>query len=209
MRRRRYRSRLHPVTINYQVMRLILASSSPRRKVLLALFGIRFDIIAANIDEVALPGETPEQLTSRLAIEKAQHVHLSSGAGSVVLGGDTTVTIDGGVLGKPTDRSDAVAMLTRLSGTQHTVLSAVALVREQGTQSQLSRTLVRFGTMTPTQIERYCDSGEPYDKAGGYGIQGIAGAFVEEIRGSHSGVVGLPLRETRLLLETAGLLSSS
>ncbi len=190
-------------------MTLILASQSPRRRELLALLGIPFEVAHADVDETPLPDEDPELMTSRLALTKAEAVYARHGPGSWVLGGDTTVTIDGLILGKPENHEEATAMLERLSGETHSVVSAVALVGKSFSEVALSRTAVSFGDWWPSQIQAYCDSGEPFDKAGGYGIQGYAGAFVRDISGSYSGVVGLPLYETRLLLEKAGLIKAT
>lgn len=188
------------------MQKLVLASSSPRRIELLSLFGVAFETIAADVDETSLQGESPGGMTLRLATLKVEHIYQTLGPGHAVLGGDTTVAIDGHTLGKPADRMAAIEMLERLSGRQHEVISGVALKTDESTATRCSRTAVRFGKLSRRQIELYCDSGEPYDKAGGYGIQGLAGAYVEEITGSHSGVVGLPLFETRQLLESAGLI---
>jgi len=185
---------------------LILASRSPRRQQLLRQFGIRFKIQEADLDETQLDGESAEAMTGRLALSKALCIHESGGGQHWVLGGDTTVAINGFALGKPADRAEAVSMLTQLSGQSHNVISAIALVGPQFSELKLSITEVDFDTLSQQQIAAYCDSGEPFDKAGAYGIQGYAGTFVTRLSGSYSGVVGLPLYETRLLLEQAGLL---
>lgn len=190
-------------------MTLILASQSPRRRELLALLGIPFEVAHADVDETPLPDESPDAMTRRLALRKAEAIYARHGPGAWVLGGDTTVTIDGLILGKPENHEQATAMLERLSGETHSVVSAVALVGKDFSEIALSRTEVSFGDWWPSQIQAYCDSGEPFDKAGGYGIQGYAGAFVRDISGSYSGVVGLPLYETRLLLEKAGLIKAT
>lgn len=179
---------------------LILASASPRRRQLLAQLGATFGVEIAAVDESPLPGESPSDMTVRLALLKARTVSERVGAATPVLAGDTAVAIGGESLGKPSDRDHAVAMLQRLSGATHTVYSAVALVAGGRRMHRLSATEVTFGRLERRQIERYCDSAEPFDKAGGYGIQGPAGAFVKHIKGSYSGVVGLPLWETRQLL---------
>lgn len=190
-------------------MSLILASQSPRRRELLALLGLPFEVTHADVDETPLPDEAPEDMTRRLALKKALKVFAQHGPKAWVLGGDTTVTIDGEVLGKPDSQEAAMAMLKRLSGSSHSVVSAVALVGDNFCHVEISRTWVTFGEWSPDQMRAYCGSGEPFDKAGGYGIQGYAGAFVRDITGSYSGVVGLPLYETRLLLEKAGLLKAN
>ncbi|MGB5707794.1 MAG: nucleoside triphosphate pyrophosphatase [Arenicellales bacterium] len=190
-------------------MSLILASQSPRRRELLALLRLPFEVTHADVDESPLPDEAPEDMTRRLALKKALTVFAQNGPGAWVLGGDTTVTIDREVLGKPDNQEAAMAMLKRLSGSRHSVVSAVALVGDSFCHTKISHTWVTFGEWSPHQMRSYCDSGEPFDKAGGYGIQGYAGAFVRDITGSYSGVVGLPLYETRLLLEKAGLLKAN
>lgn len=175
----------------------------------MALLGLPFEVTHADVDETPLPDEAPEDMTRRLALKKALTVFAQLGPEAWVLGGDTTVTIDGEVLGKPDNQETAMAMLKRLSGSRHSVVSAVALVGDNFCHARISHTWVTFGEWSPEQMHAYCDSGEPFDKAGGYGIQGYAGAFVRDITGSYSGVVGLPLYETRLLLEKAGLLKAN
>jgi septum formation protein len=184
---------------------LVLASESPRRRELLALLDLPFDIRAADADETPLAGESPAAMTERLAVAKAAAVAAQLPR-HWVLGGDTTVSIDDDILGKPADRAEAIHMLERLSGRSHEVISAVALLGPDFHGVDISHTEVDFMDLSPGMIAAYCDTGEPFDKAGGYGIQGQAGTFVKEIRGSYSGVVGLPLYETRMLLHHAGLL---
>ena len=183
---------------------LVLASASPRRRELLAQLGAQFRTERADVDESPLNGESPEAMTVRLALHKAQtvfeRVAAGGGEGHAVLAGDTAVAIDDQVLGKPSDREHALAMLLRLSGNTHTVFSAVALVTEKQKIYRLNATEVTFGRIERRQLEQYCDGDEPFDKAGAYGIQGAAGAFVKHIKGSYSGVVGLPLWETAQLL---------
>lgn len=184
---------------------LILASASPRRRELLAQVGVRARVQVADVDETALPGEPPADYVSRLALAKARAVRSRRRqAGDVelpVLGADTTVVIDGQLLAKPADAADAGAMLARLSGREHEVLTAVALVAGDREAVRLSRTRVRFRALGAELIARYVASGEPMDKAGGYGIQGLGGALVAHIDGSYTGVVGLPLGETIDLLD--------
>jgi len=167
---------------------------------MLTQLGVAFRIEIAAVDESPLPGEAPSDMTLRLALLKARTVSERVGAANPVLAGDTAVAIGGESLGKPSDRDHAVALLQRLSGATHMVYSAVALVAGGRQMHRLSTTEVTFGHLEQRQIERYCDSAEPFDKAGAYGIQGRAGAFVKRIKGSYSGVVGLPLWETRQLL---------
>jgi septum formation protein len=182
-----------------------LASASPRRGELLRQIGVRFSVRAAAIDEEPLRGETPEAYVARLAAAKAEAIWAGVADARPVLGADTAVVLDGAVLGKPGDEAEAVAMLERLSGRAHRVLTAVALRHAGGLDTRLSDSEVRFRATTAEERLAYCRTGEPFDKAGGYGIQGHAAVFVEELRGSYSGVVGLPLNETAALLTRRGI----
>jgi septum formation protein len=182
---------------------IILASASPRRAELLQQIGLNFSVRPADIDETPAPDETPEQYVERLAREKALAVAGSSPE-RLVLGSDTSVVLDGTILGKPTDPADARATLARLSGATHQVMTAVALATEGQCASVLVITEVCFRQLSTAEIEAYVASGEPMDKAGSYGIQGLGGIFVNELRGSYSAVVGLPLQETAALLAGAG-----
>ncbi|QYJ86514.1 Maf family nucleotide pyrophosphatase [Shewanella mesophila] len=187
-------------------MALVLASASPRRKELLAQLGMadeqfKFDILAADIDETHIDGETARMFVERLAIEKAQAgLALYAKPDAVVLGSDTIVVLDEQILGKPKDEADAKSMLEQLSGRQHSVMTAVAVTDGTQTLSTLVETKVQFCGLTEQDILAYIATGEPMDKAGGYGIQGLGGCFVQGIEGSYSAVVGLPLVETRALL---------
>ena len=185
---------------------LFLASQSPRRRELLDQIGVRFALLNSEIDEQVKPGEAAEEYVLRMAREKAEAglAMRPAGATQPVLGADTSVVIDGHILGKPRDREDGVAMLQRLAGRQHQVMSGVALCDEHGCETRLSITHVQFAPLTLAQCEGYWNTGEPADKAGGYGIQGVAAQFVERIDGSYSGVVGLPLYETAQLLARKG-----
>ena len=180
-------------------MRLVLASASPRRKLLLNQFGLDFDIITADVDERRID-ESPAEMTIRLAILKAQTVYDIAGPDVQVLGGDTTVALGNSVLGKPANRDQAMQMLNALSGKTHSVFSAVAMIRNGSCNSLLSETRVTFRELSEDDITTYCNSDDPYDKAGAYGIQGGAGSFVTGLDGSYSGVVGLPLWHTHQLL---------
>src|SRR5688572_1278773 len=183
-----------------------LASASPRRSELLRQIGVPFRVRPADIKEEQLPGETPESYVQRLAAAKADAVWGAVRAEQrPVLAADTAVVLDGVVLGKPQDAAEAESMLGRLSGRAHRVLTAVALRDEDDRATILSASEVRFRTTTEAERLAYCATGEPFDKAGGYGIQGYAAVFVEELRGSYSNVVGLPLFETAALLARAGL----
>lgn len=182
---------------------LILASASPRRLELLARLGLAPEhITAADIDETPLPREIPRDYARRMAREKALGV---SGGDAHVLGGDTVVALGRRILPKAEDEASARRCLTLLSGRRHTVLSAVALKSPDGTlRERLSETIVRFKSLSQAEIDAYIAGGEWHGKAGGYAIQGSAEGLIAWITGSHSGVVGLPLFETRALLRTAG-----
>lgn len=173
-------------------MNLILASRSPRRAELLAAAGIAFEVLAADVDESVRPGEDSAAYVERLAIEKARAV-LALRPEALVLGADTTVTIDGLILGKPVDEREATEMLERLRGRVHDVFTGVALVDAAAVQSAVERTRVWFAPMTDEDISWYVASGEPVDRAGAYAIQGLASRFIPRIDGSYSNVVGLPV----------------
>ena len=183
--------------------RLILASASPRRLELLARLGITPDEVqAADIDETPHKAELPRDYASRMALEKARAVAATD---AFVLAGDTVVAAGRRILPKAEDEATARQCLALLSGRRHRVLSAIALVAPDGTmRERLSETQLRFKRLSPQEIDAYIASGEWDGKAGGYAIQGMAEALIPWIQGSHSGVVGLPLYETRILLKTAG-----
>jgi septum formation protein len=186
-----------------------LASASPRRRALLLQIGVPFQILSVSVDESVAPGEAPFDYVSRLAGAKASQGRLQSlKDGSPVrpvLAADTAVVIDGEILGKPVDCEDAVRMLRLLSGRTHEVLTAVALSTAGGLQSAVSRSDVTFRTISEMEARDYWNTGEPRDKAGGYAIQGHGAVFVAELRGSYSGVMGLPLYETAEFLRLAGV----
>jgi septum formation protein len=186
---------------------LILASSSPRRRELLRQLGVPHQAQAADIDEKRLPGEGVEQCVQRLAHQKAERVYLSHGraAGLPVMAADTAVILGDHMFGKPASRTECLAMLAQLSDRTHRVLTAVALQTSTGVSSHLSDSRVRFRALSSEECARYWDSGEPQDKAGAYAIQGYAAAFIAELHGSYSGVMGLPLFETAELLQRAGI----
>jgi len=171
---------------------LVLASRSPRRSELLAAAGYSFEVLAADIDESVRGGEDPAAYVERLALEKARAV-LALRPESLVLGADTTVTIDGLILGKPADELEATEMLRRLRGRVHDVYTGVALVDPSGGESAVERTQVWFDAVTDEDISWYVSSGEPVDRAGAYAIQGLASRFIPRIEGSYSNVVGLPV----------------
>ncbi|MCC2617652.1 Maf family protein [Aestuariibacter halophilus] len=184
---------------------LILASQSPRRRELLAQLGVSFTTLPADIDETVMTAELPDAYVARLAEQKAAAVRQQVAVSDWVLGSDTAVVIDGQILGKPADEAEFRSMMLRLSGKQHQVLTAVALIGQTGTTLKVVTTDVTFDVLTDAQIHWYWQTSEPKDKAGGYGIQGLGGQFVKHINGSYSAVVGLPLCETRQLLEQAGV----
>ncbi len=181
--------------------RIHLASTSPRRREILETLGIGFDVVPVETDESPLQGETPGEMVLRLAIAKAD----AADRGEFVLAADTIVVLGDRVLGKPRDADDCVEMLLALSGRTHAVMTGVALKTPTETRSVLSTTDVQFREIGRDEAYRYWQSGEPCDKAGAYGIQGLGGMFVKGIEGSYSGVMGLPVFETVELLKSAGL----
>ncbi len=196
--------------------RIYLASRSPRRRELLNQIGVRFDLMLfrdgsrgdPETSEDVLPGENPDDYVVRVARAKAAHgarlVGMRHLLAHPVLAADTTVDIGGAITGKPENEADAIEMLGRLSGRSHRVLTAVAMAEGDRVEHAVSISEVRFRALTEREIRRYVASGEPFDKAGAYGIQGRAAMFIAEIRGSHSGIVGLPLFETAQLLAAFG-----
>lgn len=187
---------------NMAFPRIILASASPRRRELLQQIGVAHEVLAVDIDETARPGESAVDLVCRLARQKAEEGARRSGAAVPVLGSDTVVVVDGRVFGKPLDGNDAQRMLLQLGGREHEVLTAVALTDPQGgVREALSTTVVRMRPIVAAEAAAYWASGEPAGKAGGYAIQGLGAVFIEHIRGSYSGVMGLPLYETAQLLQ--------
>jgi len=178
-----------------------LASTSPRRREILETLGIEFDVVPVETDESPLQGETPGEMVLRLAVAKAD----AANYGEFVLAADTIVVLGDRVLGKPRDADDGVEMLLALSGRAHAVMTGVALKTPTETRSVLSTTDVQFREIGRDEAYRYWQSGEPCDKAGAYGIQGLGGMFVKGIEGSYSGVMGLPVFETVELLKSAGL----
>jgi len=196
--------------------RIYLASRSPRRRELLTQIGVRFELLMfrgipredPDVDEAVLPQESPEEYVVRVTLAKARagvrrirERHLIS---YPVLAADTTVEIDGKVIGKPEHETDAVAILQRLSGRTHRVLTAVVISDGGRAEHLLNISEVCFRPLEQEEIRRYVASGEPLDKAGAYGIQGRAAIFVEAIKGSYTGIMGLPLYETALLLRRFG-----
>ena len=187
-------------------LHILLASHSPRRRLLLQQLGVQCTPVAVSINEHWDGKEDPEQYTRRLARGKAESVceaarETRSATPLPILGGDTCVVIDGEILGKASNTAEATRMLIRLSGRSHQVYSAVALHSET-TRVEISCTQVEFDTLSQYDIASYCASGEPLGKAGGYAIQGIEASFIRHIAGSYSGVMGLPLFETAKLLRS-------
>ena len=184
---------------------LILASASPRRRELLAALDLSFSVMPAHIDERAHAAEPPAAYVVRLAREKAEQLAEQFPA-AWALGADTVVVLDESILGKPADAAEARAMLRRLSGRQHTVMTGVAVVRcdRSIAQCDVVSTRVRFHALQDADIEAYIATGEPFDKAGAYAVQGIGGQFVAALEGCYNNVVGLPLQRTMALLRSAG-----
>jgi septum formation protein len=196
---------------------IYLASRSPRRRDLLKQLGVKFDPLllrlsgprGADVDETQHAGESPADYVERTAREKAafglQVLGMRTMLQRPVLAADTVVIVDGDVLGKPADREQAASFLRRLSGRTHEVRTAVALAMEGPLLCATSVSLVSFRELAEEEVVRYCATPEPYDKAGGYGIQGLAALFIERIEGSYTGVMGLPLFETGRMLTQAGI----
>jgi septum formation protein len=197
--------------------KIYLASKSPRRRELLRQIGVEFELLmlrndaarGPDVSELELPDELAADYVARVASEKAAFAWNIVQSRRLplrpVLAADTTVTIDGKILGKPASREAAIAMLESLSGRTHQVLTSVAVHSTNGADQVTQVSDVRFAKLSMASIKAYCATTEPYDKAGGYGIQGLAALFVEHIEGSHSGIVGLPLFETAQLLRQAGI----
>lgn len=197
--------------------RIYLASRSPRRRELLRQIGVAFDLLVfrdgergedADVDESAFDGESVERYVERLALTKAdagyRRLSWRHLLARPVLAADTTLEVEGEIIGKPTSADDARDILRRLSGRSHRVLTAIAMCDGERTRSLLSVSEVRFRALSDAEIRHYVATGEPMDKAGAYGIQGRAAMFIEEIHGSYSGIMGLPLYETAQLLDTFG-----
>jgi len=184
---------------------LVLASGSPRRAELLRGAGIRFEAVAADVDERQHGGEDPETYVRRLAAAKAARV-ATAHPGRAVLGADTTVVVDGVVLGKPDDAAEAASMLARLSGRSHLVLTGVCLIDPAGeADAAVAATTVEFRPLTADEISNYVATGEPMDKAGAYAIQGGAGMFVTRVEGAFDNVVGLPVALIQAMCRARGI----
>lgn len=187
---------------------LVLASASPRRRDILGALGLQFEVSPADADESELPGEAPDVYVTRLAEVKARAVREAQSApGRAYLGADTTVVLDGAVLGKPADRADSARMLGMLRGRWHAVHTGVCVLSVQGEAFvQNVTTEVQFTAFSDETLQAYVDSGEGMDKAGSYGIQELGAGLVDQVRGSYSNVVGLPAAQSLQLLRDAGLL---
>jgi len=183
---------------------IILASQSPRRSELLTRAGVSFAVRAAEIDESVRDGEAPQQYVRRLAVGKAMAI--PRGGDACVLAADTTVVLGSEILGKPADAADAVQMLTKLAGRTHEVITGICLFYRSELFIDAAVTAVRFGPMTPAEIDAYVATGEPMDKAGGYGIQGVASRYITGIEGCYFNVVGLPVSLVCRYLGKLGLL---
>lgn len=195
---------------------IYLASKSPRRRELLRQIGVQYELLMmreqsprVDVDEAPLRDESAHAYVQRIVLLKAavamKVMRERRLPARPILTADTTVTIDGDVLGKPVDRDDAVRMLKRLGGQSHQVLTAIAVTVDREVKHVLSTSFVSFATLSDDEIKRYVDSGEPMDKAGGYAVQGLAARFITKLSGSYSGVMGLPLYETTALLRQCGL----
>ena len=197
--------------------KIYLASKSPRRRELLRQIGIEFELLmlrdqtprGPEVTEEVLPGETAEDYVARVTLEKAQFAQRTMQWRKLpsrpILSADTTVVLDGRILGKPADEAEAIAMMQSLSGRTHQVLTHVVVLHGDKTYRITQRSDVAFAALPDALIRAYCATAEPYDKAGGYGIQGQAALFIMDIAGSYSGIMGLPLYETGQLLKQAGL----
>ena len=183
---------------------ITLASASPRRRELLDQIQVTYQVLPVDIDESYIEGETAEQFVTRLALEKAQ-AGFKLLSQRPALGSDTIVVCEQQILGKPENRQHGFTMLKRLSGKTHKVMTAVAICNGSVEYCKLSCSEVEFTELSQQQIEAYWETGEPRDKAGGYGIQGIAAQFIKNIKGSYSGIMGLPLYETTELLKLTGI----
>lgn len=181
-------------------MLVYLASQSPRRRELLEQIGIPYEVLSVDVEELRLEHEAPAEYVQRLSLEKAKAGAQYQPEG-LVLGADTIVVLNDKVLEKPCSEQQGVEMLLQLSGNTHEVMTAVSLVQGSTAATRLNTTMVRFRPITEYEALTYWQTGEPLDKAGGYGIQGRGAVFVEEISGSYSSVVGLPLFETAQLIK--------
>ena len=186
-------------------MKIVLASQSPRRKELLGRMGLEFVTQASKIDESAFDGLAARELVATLSREKAQWIARQLDGETLVIGADTVVVRDGAALGKPKDAEDAVAMLLSLSGRDHQVCTGVTVCRGDRVRTQVEETQVTFRELTEAEVRQYVSTGEPMDKAGAYGIQGLGGLLVEGIRGDYGNEVGLPVSRQGLVMKDFGV----
>jgi len=186
-------------------MKLILASASPRRAEILRTAGLQFAVLTSAVDETAVPNESPQDLVRRLALAKAELVAARAVGPAIVIAADTIVALEGVIFGKPRTSEDARQMLEKLSGRTHSVVTGVALIRLPDVERRefIETTQVHFASISKDEIVKYLSSGEPFDKAGAYAIQGLGGRFIPRIDGCYFNVVGLPL--ARLCKELAEL----
>lgn len=187
-------------------MNIILASNSPRRRELLGQIGVRdFRVLSPDVDERTQPGLSPAQMVEELSLRKARAAEEKAGPGGLIIAADTVVALDGTALGKPRDEADAFAMLSALSGREHHVYTGVTLLRDGRAATGHEQTAVRFRALEPQEIRGYIATGEPMDKAGAYGIQGVGALLVEGIRGDYCNVVGLPVFRLGRMLAQLGI----
>jgi septum formation protein len=198
----------HPAALAVSPM-IYLASGSPRRQQLLRQLGVAFEVVVPDVAEQPRAGEAAADYVARLARAKAEEgaamIRAAARPARPVLGADTEVVLDGEILGKPRDRDHGIAMLRRLSGCTHQVLTAIRILHQDELQGAVVESRVRFAALSEEDIARYWDSGEPAGKAGGYAVQGRAAAFIARIDGSYTGIVGLPLFELAQLLKRIGV----
>jgi len=187
-------------------MKLILASASPRRAEILHSAGLPFTVLSAAVDETPVPGESAQQMVQRLAMAKVELAAARAVGPAIVIAADTVVMLEGTIMGKPRTTDDARQMLEKLSGRTHSVITGVALIRLPDAERRefLETTQVHFGTLDENEIVRYLSSGEPFDKAGAYAIQGRAGRYIPRIEGCYYNVVGLPLARLCTALASLG-----
>ncbi len=185
--------------------KILLASTSPRRASLLDLLRLDFEVVPPKIDEAHRPEEGPEDYVQRLALEKAQAV-MEQGHNGLILGADTVVVLDGKIIGKPKDKDDAFVIIKRLAGRIHMVYTGLALYEPKQDIEivDYAKTMVKMSALKNHEVENYIETREPLDKAGAYGIQGIGGSLIEEVKGCYFNVVGLPLSLLRRMLNDLG-----
>jgi septum formation protein len=186
---------------------IILASSSPRRKELLEKLGIKFKVLPSSIAEIPFEDESPEDFALRLSSEKAAAAAGGLDEGCIVIGADTIVVVDGEILGKPRDEQEAKVMLRKISGREHIVITAFSIIKPKAQilHKELVKTAVQIKTLTAEEIENYVKTGEPMDKSGAYGAQGIGAFMIRELHGSYTNVVGLPLSQLVDALSELGI----